>query len=91
MESDFFCPTPTSDVQLIHFLCHTRNLEIPVEMVQLFFLKLLLKQISCYAPLFPLILTAKFHPLYVKQSELENLERSKSDILPPTLQPWFLL
>jgi len=39
----FFCPTPTPDVQLDHFLHHTPKLGIPVEMVQ-FLLKLLLKQ-----------------------------------------------
>jgi len=37
-------------------------------MVQ-FLMKLLLKQISCCVPKFPLILTAKFHSLYVKESE----------------------
>jgi len=50
---------------------------------------------SCCAPRFPMILTAKFHSLHVKEpetlewSESENLERSKleSDILPPTPQP----
>jgi len=66
----------------ILFLNHTLELGIPVAMVQ-FLLKLLLKQISCCAPRFLLILTAKFHPLYVKESEM--LERS--DILPPTAQP----
>jgi len=69
----FFCPTP--DVQLDHFLHHTPKLGIPVEMVQ-FLVKLLLKQISCCAPRFPLILTVKFHSLYVNEAE--------SDILPPT-------
>jgi len=59
-------------------------LRIPDEMVQ-FLLKLLLKQISCCEPRFPLILTAKFRFLYVKESEI--LERSESDILPPTRQP----
>ena len=39
----FFCPTPTSDVQLDDFLHHTLKLGIPVEMVR-FLLKLLLKQ-----------------------------------------------
>jgi len=39
----FFCPTPTQDVQLDHFLHHTPKLGIPVEMIQ-FLLKLLLKQ-----------------------------------------------
>jgi len=68
-------------------------LGIRVEMVQ-FILKLTLKQISCCAPRFPLILTAKLHSLYAKESESESLKRSEleseSDILPPTLQPWFL-
>jgi len=41
--------------------------------------------ISYSAPRSPLILTVKFHSLYVK--ELEILERLESDILPPTLQP----
>jgi len=41
--------------------------------------------ISCGAPRFPLIFTAKFHSLYVKESESEILERS--DILPQTPQP----
>jgi len=39
----FFCPTPTPDVQLNHFLHHTPKLRFPVEMVQ-FLLKRLLKQ-----------------------------------------------
>ena len=64
----FFCLTPTPDLQLDHFLHHTPKLGIPVEMVR-FLLKLLLKQISCYAPRLPLILTAKFHSLYVEESE----------------------
>jgi len=76
------CPTP--DVQLDNFLHHAPKLRIPDEMVQ-FLLKLLLKQISCCEPRFPLILTAKFRFLYVKESEI--LERSESDILPPTRQP----
>jgi len=42
----FFCRTPTPEVQLDHFLHHTPNLGIHVEMVGLqFLLKLLLKQI----------------------------------------------
>ena len=69
-------------MQLDHFLHDTPKLRIPVEIVQ-FFLKLLLKRISCCAPRFPFILTAKFNSLYVKESQI--LERS--DILPPTLQP----
>ena len=42
------------------FFTSLLKLGIPVKMVQ-FLLKLLLKQISCCAPRFPLILTAKFH------------------------------
>jgi len=71
----FFCPTP--DVQLDNFLHHTPKLGIPLEMVQ-FLLKLLLKQISSCASRFPLILTTKFHSLYVKESEiLESWCRSR--------------
>jgi len=50
----FFCPP---DLQSDHFLHHIPKLEIPVEMVQVLS-ELLLKQISCWAPRFPLILTA---------------------------------
>jgi len=48
-------------------------------------------EISCCAPRFPLILTSKFHSLYVEESESEISERSEleSNILPPTPQPWF--
>jgi len=70
--------SPTPDVQLDYFLHHTPKVEISVEMVQ-FLSKLLLKQISCCAPRFPLILTAKFHLRFVQES----------DILPPTPQPCF--
>ena len=73
----FFCPIP--EVQLDQFLHHTLNLGIPVEMIQIL-MKLLLKHISCCAPQFPLILTAKFHSLHVKESE-------SGVFLPPTLQP----
>jgi len=52
----------------IIFLHHTPKLGIPVEMIQ-FILKLLFKHISCCAPRFPLILTSKFHFLYVKEHE----------------------
>jgi len=38
----FFCPIPTPEVQLNHFLHRTPEIEIPVEMVR-FLLKLLLK------------------------------------------------
>ena len=89
--SRIFRPTPTAEVELDHLLHHTPKLGIPVEMAQ-FLLKLLLKQVSCCAPRFPLIFTAKFHSLYVTVSESEILERSESsDILPLTPQPWFLV
>ena len=39
----FFCPTPTPNVQLDHFIHHTPKLGIPVDIVQ-YLLKLLLKQ-----------------------------------------------
>ena len=65
-----------SECPIGSFLRHSPKLEIPVEMVQ-FVLKLLLKQISCCVPGFPLIVTAKFNSLDVKES----------DILPPTPQP----
>ena len=93
----FFCPT--RDVQLDQFLHHTPKLGIPVEMVQ-FLLKLMLKQISCCVPRFPLILTAKFHSLCVSfplwsrswkflkgRVGVGNFGKSESDILPPNPQP----
>ena len=61
----FFFPNPTADVQLDHFLHHTPELGIPVEMVQ-FLLKPLLKQISFSSPRFPLISSAKFHSIVLK-------------------------
>ena len=85
-ESDF-CPTPTPDVQLDHFLHHTLKLGMPVELVQ-FLLKPLLKQrFFCCVPRFPLILTVNFHSLYVKESESVILESAGTDILSPTPQP----
>jgi len=42
-KSRIFCPTPTPDAQMDHFLHYTPKLGIPVEMVQ-FPLKLLLNQ-----------------------------------------------
>ena len=83
-ESDFLSDSGCS---VGTFLRHTLKLGIPVEMVQ-FLLKLLLKQSSCCAPRFTLILTTNFHFLYVKESEI--LERSELDILPPAPQPWLL-
>jgi len=67
----FFCLT--LDALLDHFLHHTPNLGIPVEMVQ-FLLKLLLNQISCCVPQFLLILTAKFHPFQAKELEPKIME-----------------
>ena len=62
--SRIFCLTPTLAVQLDQFLHHTPKLGNPVELVHIL-LKLLLKQISCCVPWFPLISTAKFHSLDV--------------------------
>jgi len=45
-----------------------------------FLLKLMLKQIYCCTPWFPLILTAEFHSLDVKESESEILERPELEI-----------
>jgi len=73
-----------SDVHLDHFLHHTPKLGILGEMV-ISFETFVETEISCCAPRFPLILTAKLHSLYVKESEI--LERSESEILPPTPQP----
>ena len=95
-ESDFFVRLRMSNWIIF---CITPKLVIPVEMER-FILKLSLKQISCCEPRFPLILTAKVHSLYVKESESvilesssrsresENLERSEleSNILPLTPQ-----
>ena len=78
----FFCLTPTPDVQLEDQILHHTpvgnsywNLTISLE-------AFVETDISCCAPRFPLFLTAKFHSLYVKESE--------SDILPPTPQPCLL-
>jgi len=66
--SRIFCPTPTPEVQLDHFLHHTPKLGIPVEMVQ-FLLKILLKQrfLAVHYDFHWLLiatklLTAKLHP-----------------------------
>ena len=77
--SDSGCPTGS-------FLHHTPKMGIPDEMIQ-FLLQFVETKISCCAPRFPLILTAKFHSLCVKESESKILERSESDILPPAPQP----
>ena len=54
-------------------------------------------EISCYVTRFPLILTARFHSLYVNGNwsrkfwklGVGNFGKSESDILPPTPQPWY--
>jgi len=63
---EFFCPTPTSDVQLDHFLPHTPNFGICTN-GSISFETFVETEIFCCAPRFPLILTAKFHSLYVKE------------------------
>ena len=80
----FFLSDFDSRCPIGSFLHHTK-LGIPVEMLQSL-LKLLFQQISCYAPQFPLILTAKFHSLYVKDLGAGNFRKSESDILPLPLQ-----
>jgi len=74
----------SADFQLDHFLHYTPKLGILVEMVQ--FLLKLVETVSCCAPQFPFIFYSQFQSLYVKKSELEILQ--KSDISPPTPQPW---
>ena len=73
--SRILCPTLTPDVQLNHFLHHTPELGIPIEMVQIVF-KLLLKQwiLALYHNFHWLLvatrlLTAKLHSRYVKESQ----------------------
>jgi len=68
--SRFFCPTPTTEVQMDYFLYHTPKLGIAVEMVQ-FLSKLLLKQVilAVYHDFHWLLIAAKFltailHGLY---------------------------
>jgi len=93
----------TLEVQLNYFLHHTPELRIPVEMVQ-FLMKLLLKQIIVamyhdfhWVLVATKFLTAKLHSFMLRscsqESQSKTLERLKleSDILPPTLQPWFKL
>ena len=87
---------PTSEIHLDNFLYPTPKLGIFVEMVQ-FLMKLLLIQIilAVYHDFHRVLdatklLTAELHSLYVKESESEILNRSESDILPPTPQLWYL-
>ena len=84
--SRIFCPTPTPEVQLDHFLHHTPKLGIPVEMVQ-FLLKLLLKQrfLAVHYDFHWLLiatklLTAKLHPFMLRgrSRESETLGGSES-------------
>ena len=97
-ESRIFCPTPTPDVQLDHFLHHTHKLQ-PVEMVQ-FRLKLLLKQrflavyhdFHCFQQpnSIPFMFTGRIRVLEISErpeSEISERLDSESDILLPTPQP----
>jgi len=92
--SRIFCPTPTPDDQLDHFYITLLNWEFLLNWYR-FFWKFVETEISCCVPRFSLILTAKFHSRYVKESEIlersesEILEsrESESDVLPPTPQP----
>jgi len=88
----FFCLTP--DVQLDHFFNHTLKLVIPVEMV-VSFEAFVETEISCCAPQFLLIFTAKYHSFMLRSQKFRkgrigvgNLERSELelDIVPPTPQ-----
>jgi len=63
----FFCLTPTPEVQLDIYLHHTPKFRNTVEIVK-FLLKVLLKQVSCCAPRFPLILTAKYQEIFESRS-----------------------
>jgi len=92
--SRLFCPTP--DLRLDHFLDHT-SIGNFCWNGTISFKNFVETEISCCVPRFPLILTAKFHSLYVKESGVEvgNFGKVgigtfvKSDILPPTPEPWF--
>ena len=76
--SRIFCPTPY--VHLDHFYITLLNLEFLLKWYNFFWNRDFL---LCRLPRFPLILTAKFNSLYVKESESEILEtRSReSEIL----------
>ena len=80
IRSRIFCPTPTPDVQLDHFLHHNPKLGIPIWNGTMSFETFVETDISCCAPRFPLILTVKFHSLYVKESESEILESPESGV-----------
>ena len=67
-EWDFFVRLRVSN--WIIFYITLLNWEFLLKWYNLF--EILLKQISCCAPRFLLILTAKFHYLYVKESEFWN-------------------
>ena len=77
----YFCPTPTPDVQLDHFLHHTPKLGIPVEYGTTYFETFVETEISFRLPRFQLILTAKFHSHCVKESEILYRMESESEIL----------
>ena len=98
--SRIFCPTPTLEVQLDHFLHHTPKLGIPIEMVE-FLLKLLLNQrfIAVHHDfhwfwhpiVIPFMLRSrkfwKGRSRKFWKIRVGNCGMSESDILPPTPQP----
>jgi len=92
--------TPTPEVQLNYFLHRTPTFGIPTRDCWNFTISyetFIETEISCCVGcqdyhwlLFAAkLLTAKLHLRYVKESEWEILERSESDILPPTPQPCY--
>ena len=89
--SDILSDSGSPTGSLLH---HTHKLGIPVELVQ-FLIKLLLKQriLAVYHDFYSVLvatkfLAAKFHSLYVKESEILERSELESDISPPTPQPW---
>ena len=77
-ELEFFCPTPTPEVQLNNFLYHASKLGNPAEMVRIL-LKLSLKQKILavnhdfhWLLIATKLLTAKLHSRYVKESVSES-------------------
>ena len=74
-ESDFFCPTPHA--QLDHFYITLLNWEFQLKWYNFFWNFCWIKDFLLCTRI-SLILTAKFHSLYVKESEI--LERSESEI-----------
>ena len=73
-----FCPTPVSNRIILYITL--LNWEFLLKWYN-FFETFVETDISCCVPRFPLILTATFHSLYVKELESEILERPESEIL----------